>query len=145
MRIFSIKYISSATIKKKCRICIFSTFQERQKKKKKKKKKFFFGSGLFVLEQLMHCDIPQSAEISMQFRLSCRRHYNVRFVLDRVWKQIDTNEYLNRSTTTEFVSTPFRFVWLMQNPLTCHRFAFYRISLHIGCWLTETSSSKSLD
>ena len=33
-------------------------------------------------------------------------------------------------------------VWLMQNPLPRKRFAFYRISLNIGCWLIETSSSK---
>ena len=33
----------------------------------------------------------------------------VRFVLDRILKQVDTTEYLNRSTTTKFVSASFTF------------------------------------
>ena len=32
----------------------------------------------------------------------------IRFVLDRIWNQIDSTEYLNRSTTIKFVSASFK-------------------------------------
>ena len=38
----------------------------------------------------------------------CRRQYMVRVSHDSTWKQIDTIEYLNRSTTTKFISASFK-------------------------------------
>ena len=49
--------------------------------------------------------------------------------LDHIWKQIDTIEYLNRSTTTKLVSASFKSCTIIPRD----RFASYRIGLNIGC------------